>query len=127
MAYSQLDDPFDAAPPPPPSRLSEQVRAALLEDVRRRLTRTESAVAGSTAMERVAICEWLGGMLHRPPLERPSPAYRPMRAFVEALWWDLADRTPDPLEPLALHPGILPSHPWGDGPDLDDPAWAPGA
>ena len=24
------------------------------------------------------------------------------RALVEALWWDLADRTPDPLEPLAL-------------------------
>lgn len=91
------------------------IQQALHADDERRLLRLEAAIAGSTQMEREALCEWLGAMLHRPPLERPTPAYRPMRAVIEALWWDLHDRTPDPLEPDAPSPAILPNHPWGEG------------
>ena len=119
-------DPFDGPPPPRtdtaagiarPARgdIAALIQQALHADDERRLLRLESAIAGSTQMEREALCEWLGAMLHRPPLERPTPAYRPMRALVEALWWDLHDRTPDPLEPDAPSPAILPNHPWGEG------------
>lgn len=98
-------------------RLREVIRKSLRADRERRLMRTEAAIAGSSQAEREALCEWLGGMLHRPPLERPTAAWVAMRALVEALWWDLADRTPDPLEPDALSPAILPQHPWGEGVD----------
>lgn len=110
------DDPFEGiAPPPHPARIAVDVLVAA--ERARRLWRTEEAVAGSAAAEREALCEWLGGMLHRPPLASPTAVWAPMRALVDALWWDLADRTSDPLEPLALSPRILPSHPWGEGPD----------
>lgn len=104
-------DPFEGTP----GTVRDAVLSALRAERGRRLERSEAAIAGSSQLEREALCEWLGGMLHRPPLERPTPAYVPMRALVEALWWDLADRTPDPLEPEALSPAILPNHPWGEG------------
>lgn len=109
-------DPFEGIPEEPPG-VPEQVRRVLSEDFSRRLQRSESEVAMSTAVEREGLCDWLGAMLHRPPLERPTPAWRPMRALVEALWWDLSDRTPDLTEPLALSPRILANHPWGEGED----------
>lgn len=116
---SQWFDALDAPPPDPrPSpveRVAEAIQRALHADDERRLLRTEAAIAGSSQVEREALCEWLGGMLHRPPLEKPTAAWVAMRALVEALWWDLADRTPDPLEPDALSPNILPNHPWGEG------------
>lgn len=106
-------DPSNVAP----RSIAAIVHEALRADGERRLMRTEAAIAGSSQAEREALCEWLGGMLHRPPLERPTAAWVAMRALVEALWWDLADRTPDPLEPDALSPAILPQHPWGEGVD----------
>ena len=111
------DDPHDG-PDEGPS-IEEQVRRVLSDDHLRRLQRVEAEMAMTTGTEREALCEWLGGMLHRPPLERPSVAYRPMRALVEALWWDLADRTPDPAEPLHLSPRIIPNHPWGEGAEAE--------
>ena len=76
----------------------------------------EHEVEAMTQMEREAVADWLGGMLHRPPLERPSAAYRPMRALVEALWWDIESRTPaDPADPDAGNPRLVANHPWGQG------------
>lgn len=83
----------------------------------RRLWRTEDAITFSTQVQRESLANWLGTMLHQPPLDRPGTAYAHIRALIEALWFDLADRTPDPLEPLALSPLILEAHPWGPGPD----------
>jgi hypothetical protein len=94
-------------------RVRRTIRAAL-----RPLERTLIEVAALNTEERIGLCEWLGGMLHRPPLERPTAAYRPMRAFVEALWWDLASQTPDPLGTAdSIHPRLADNHPWGEGPE----------
>ena len=111
-----LDDPFEGIPEDPVP-LAVQARRVLSEDFRRRLQRTEQEVHDASGTEREALANWLGGMLHRPPLERPTPAFRPMRALVEALWWDIADRTPDPAIPDALSPRIIGQHPWGEGTD----------
>ena len=111
-------DPFEAAPPSPhPAITLEQASQRILrEDFLRRLQRTEHEVEAMTQMEREAVADWLGGMLHRPPLERPSAAYRPMRALVEALWWDIESRTPaDPADPDAGNPRLVANHPWGQG------------
>jgi capsid protein len=111
-------DPFDGfitsvAPPDP---LATEARRILDDDFRRRLQRTEWAIDELTQMQREAACDWLGAMLHRPPLERASAAWRPMRAIVEALWWDIADRTPaDPMDPDAGNERLVPNHPWGEG------------
>lgn len=132
-----LDDPFDESATDLPTRLvhgvdfanlvvvpaprnhgATAVEAArvLSEDFRRRLQRTEVELAAMSQMEREALAEWLGGMLHRPPLEKPHAAWRPIRAFVEALWWDVADRTPaDVDDPDAGNPRLVPNHPWGEG------------
>ena len=111
------DDPFEGVPDDPPT-LAQQAARVLSADYHRRLQRTESEVAMSTAVEREGLCDWLGSMLHRPPLERPSVAYRPMRALVEALWWDIAFRTPaDASDPDAGNPRLDDNHPWGEGPD----------
>ena len=93
--------------------LSEETKAILRADTARRLHRTEAAIAASTEEERLGLASWLGGMLRRPPLADPAPAWRAMRDLVDALWWDLADRTADPLEPLAMHPRLDESNPWG--------------
>lgn len=110
-----LMDSASGAPRHARGDIAEIIRQALHAEDERRLLRTEAAVAGSSQIEREALCEWLGGMLHRPPLERPTAAWMAMRGLVEALWWDLADRTPDPLEPLGQSPNIQPNHPWGEG------------
>ena len=106
-----IHDPFESADPDP-------ARRVLSEDFLRRLQRTEHEVSVMTQVEREGVADWLGGMLHRPPLERPGPAYRAMRALVEALWWDIADRTPaDPADPDAGNERLVPNHPWGEGSD----------
>ena len=117
-------DPFEPADPDPfeshplPSDTMQAVRGVLSEDFARRLQRTEHEVSVMTQVEREGVADWLGGMLHRPPLERPVPAYRAMRALVEALWWDIADRTPaDPADPDAGNERLVPNHPWGPGSD----------
>lgn len=118
MFNDPAEDPFEGIPEAPPSlavQASRALRDLTASERARRLWRSEEAIVYSTQLEREALCNWLGGMLHRPPLERPTPAFRPMRAIVEALWWDLSERTPDPLEPLALSPLILAEHPWGEG------------
>ena len=139
MDPASPDDPFEGVPDDPPTMtivfqpprverasftiapadpVAEAAHRVLSEDFRRRLQRTESEVAMSTAAEREGLCDWLGSMLHRPPLERPGAAYRPMRALVEALWWDLSDRTPaDASDPDAGNPRLADNHPWGEGPD----------
>lgn len=95
-----------------------EARRILSEDHARRLQRAESEVAAMTQIEREAACDWLGSMLHRPPLERPHRAWVPMRALVEALWWDISDRTPaDPENPDAGNERLVPNHPWGEGSD----------
>ncbi len=107
-----FNDPFDFESP-----LAKEAKRVLSDDFKRRLQRAETEIAMTTAVEREALCEWLGGMMFRPPLKNPTAAFAPMRALVEALWWDLADRTPDPAEPLALSPRIIDGHPWGEGPE----------
>ena len=98
--------------------IAADARRVLSDDLRRRLQRTEHEVSVMTQAEREGVADWLGGMLHRPPLERPTAAFRPMRALVEALWWDLADRTPaDATDPDAGNPRLDAAHPWGEGPD----------
>jgi hypothetical protein len=94
-----------------------------------RLHRTESVLAASGAV-RLGLADWLGGILRRPPLARPDAGWEAVRAFVEALWWDIADMTPDPLSPHVegevadehvagivpqLHPRLVESHPWSSG------------
>jgi hypothetical protein len=129
--YDFLDDP-DPAPatirrsgphehgPGLEGTLRQRVERVLTDDFRRRLQRAEVEVDLMTQAEREGVLEWLGSMLHRPPLERPSRAWRPMRALVEALWWDLADRTPaDPMDPDAGNPRLVPNHPWGEGHEPD--------
>lgn len=111
-AVSLTDDDLGLDP------IAAEARRVLSEDFARRLQRTEHEVASMTQMEREAVADWLGGMLHRPPLERPTAAFAPMRALVEALWWDIADRTPaDPDDPDAGNPRLDAAHPWGEGPD----------
>lgn len=115
-------DELEAAPSGMPlmlsrGRLAEIIREAIHADAEARLQRTESVIGGLSAGDREALCEWLGGMLHRAPLERPTRAFAPMAALIDALWWDIAYRTPDPLEPDALSPAIIPNHPWGPGAD----------
>lgn len=96
--------------------MSERAERVLSDDFRRRLQRTEVEVDLMTQPEREGALDWLGSMLHRPPLEKPSRAWKPMRALVEALWWDLADRTPaDPTDPDAGNERLVPNHPWGEG------------
>ena len=110
---SALPDGLDVAEP-----TGDAIRRILSDDFRRRLQRTEHEVSVMTQMEREAVADWLGGMLHRPPLERPTAAFAPMRALVEALWWDIADRTPaDVTDPDAGNPRLDAAHPWGEGPD----------
>ena len=85
-------------------------------DRSRRLLRLEALVAGLPREEREDIAGWLGGMLHRPPLENATEAWLPMRQVVEALWWDLESRTPaDPADPDAGNERLVPNHPWGEG------------
>lgn len=99
-----------------PIPLATAARSVLSEDFRRRLQRTEHEVASMTQAEREGVIDWLGAMLHRPPLERPNRRWLPMRALAEALWWDLADRTPaDPDDPDAGNPRLDANHPWGEG------------
>lgn len=88
----------------------------LSDDFARRLQRAEQEIATMTQAEREATCDWLGSMLHRPPLEKPTRAWLPIRALVEALWWDVADRTPaDATDPNAGNERLVPNHPWGEG------------
>jgi len=109
--FEDLDRPY--APPDP---LAAEAHRILSDDHRRRLQRAEWAIDDLTQMQREAACDWLGAMLHRPPLERPSAAWAPMRAIVEALWWDVSDRTPaDPMNPDAGNERLVPNHPWGEG------------
>lgn len=93
---------------------ADALRASIKRDRFERLHRAESVVSGCNEEERLGIAAWLGGMLRRPPLDKPSPAWDAMRALVEALWWDLHDVTPDPLDPDVPHPRLAASHPWGD-------------
>lgn len=93
---------------------ADALLSAVRRDLRERLSRAESVVSGASQEERVGIASWLGGMLRRPPLDRPSPAWNAMRALVDALWWDIHDVTPDPLEPDAPNPRLEASHPWGE-------------
>lgn len=130
------DDPFESASPaptPPPNPwkftdadgnltehtkdvLADEAKRVLSDDFKRRLQRAEHEVESMTQAEREAIADWLGAMLHRPPLEKPNRAWRPARALVEALWWDIADRTPaDPADPDAGNPRLDANHPWGEG------------
>ena len=84
-----------------------------------RLDRAEGVLDGSEEL-RLGIADWLGGMLRRPPLSRPDASWAPIAAFVDALWWDIHDRTPDPLSPeiegLGIvpqtHPRLIENHPW---------------
>lgn len=94
-----------------------------------RFHRAESVAASGTEV-RLGLAAWLGGMLRRPPLQRPDPGWEAVRAFVESLWWDLSSMTPDPLSPYVEgevagehvagivpqpHPRLLDSHPWSSG------------
>lgn len=84
-----------------------------------RMHRTESVLNVSEEV-RLGVADWLGGMLRRPPLDKPDAAWAPIRAFVEAAWWDLHDLTPDPLSPAidgvgmvpVTHPRLFANHPW---------------
>lgn len=85
-----------------------------------RFHRAESLVSAREEY-RLGIATWLGGMLRRPPLAQPDETWAVIAAFVEALWWDLSDMTPDPLSPVVegvgqvpyMHERLLASHPWG--------------
>ncbi len=111
-----LDRALPEGPPIPRAKVREAILSVLRDGSNERLQRTEWEVATMAQVEREGVCEWLGSMLHRPPLEQPSRAWKPMRALVEALWWDLADRTPaDPADPDAGNERLVPNHPWGEG------------
>ena len=83
------------------------------------LHRTEALLNANEEL-RIGAADWLGGMLRRPPLSRPNPAWAPIQALVEALWWDIHDQTPDPLSPTIegvgivpqTHPRLIENHPW---------------
>ena len=108
-------DPFESADAPP-DPLRDEAKRVLSEDYHRRLQRAEVEIDLMTQAEREATADWLGSMLHRPPLEKAHRAWVPMRALVEALWWDIADRTPaDPTDPDAGNERLVPNHPWGEG------------
>lgn len=108
------DDPFESASEP--SDPATEAKRVLSDDFKRRLQRAEHEVDAMTQAEREATADWLGAMLHRPPLERPNRAWVPIRALVEALWWDIADRTPaDATDPDAGNERLVPNHPWGEG------------
>ena len=77
-----------------------------------RLHRTEAAIYGAGEEARLQMAAFLGKMLERPPLDRPTAPYRAIVALIEGLWFDIADATPDPLEPLHIHPSLNEHHPW---------------
>lgn len=91
-------------------------REAFAQHLRRtagdRLHRVESFLDGTNAEQRLEVAGYLGGLLERPPLNDPGVTYAASRALVEALWWDVADRTRDPLEPMHPHPRLDDHHPW---------------
>ncbi len=110
------EDPFVVALTEDADTLARQATRVLSDDFRRRLHMVEEAVAGMSQAEREGVADWLGAMLHRPPLEKPSRAWLPMRNLVESLWWEIAHRTPaDPQDPDAGNERLVPNHPWGEG------------
>lgn len=86
--------------------------AAIRRDAHDRLQRAESVLLGCPEEARLGLAEWLGAMLRRPPLSHPTAGFVPMAALVEALWWDIHDVTPDPLDGESMHPRLAESHPW---------------
>lgn len=93
---------------------AEALLAAIRVDAKDRLQRAESVLLGCNEEARLGIADWLGAMLKRPPLARPTAAFGPMAALVEALWWDIHDVTPDALDGESMHPRLAENHPWSD-------------
>lgn len=91
---------------------AEALLSAIRMQARDRLQRAESVLLGCNEEARLGIADWLGAMLRRPPLSRPSPAFAPMAALIDALWWDIHDVTPDPLDGESMHPRLAENHPW---------------
>lgn len=80
---------------------------------RDRLHRTEMELNAATMEERLQLTGFLGSMLQRRPLAgATSGPYRFIRGIIDALWFDVADRATDPLDPNAPHPDLAESHPW---------------
>jgi|TARA_R110000868_G_scaffold225021_1_gene477230 hypothetical protein len=75
--------------------------------------RTESVVFGVNEEARLQMAAFLGKMLERPPLSRPTAAYQAIADLISAVWWDVADATPDPLDANLSHPALNEHHPWG--------------
>jgi ABC-type hemin transport system ATPase subunit len=77
-----------------------------------RLHRTEAAIYGAGEEARLQMAAFLGKMLERPPLDNPTSGFVPIHQLIYSLWFDIADATPDPLEPMHIHPGLNDHHPW---------------
>jgi len=91
-------------------------REAFAQHLRRtagdRLHRAESVLDASNTEERLQIAAFLGMLLERPPLLHYTVAYRAIRAFIDALWWEVADRTRDELDLIHPHERLNDHHPW---------------
>lgn len=55
--------------------------------------------------QRLGVHAWLVSTLRRPPLSEPGVALQAIAALLDALAWDLADHTPDPLSPEFTYGG----------------------
>lgn len=72
----------------------------ILQSIRRHEPeRTIELFRSLTDEERLGLHHWLVGTLRRPPLDKPTKAYQALVALLDALAWDLALHTPDPLSP----------------------------
>lgn len=84
------------------SHCREGAAALIRETIRReldnRLARVEYLLSEMHEGDRVALARWIQGVLERPPLSNTrARTLEPMRAFLDAMWRDIYEMTPDPL------------------------------